>query len=197
MTLFPSAVITSHARERLAERSLLSVPRLVQLLDCRLAKRVSVSKRRSHLVHRLYWSPADEAFYIAVQDVRNGAVLTVLTLEMFDDRYPGHVTGSLRGKVLNKSVLAGTAPKSRWHPQIKTKTYVAARLASAGQVGSGVLGQWDAVLPEPDVNAVGAMQQFWRWVLARVRNRGWPLEALEMVTLRFPFADDAPVPYLC
>lgn len=197
MTLFANAVITEHARERLAERSSLSVAELVRLLDGGLAKRASVSKRRSHLAHRLYWSSVDEAFYIAVQDTRSGTVVTVLTLEMFDDRYPGRVTGKLRGKVLNKSVLAGTAPKSCWHPKIKTSTYVAARLASADQVGTAALGQWSAVLAEPDVNAVGAMRQFWKWVLARMRERGWPLEALEMVTLRFPFADEAPVPYRC
>lgn len=197
MTPFPKAVISQHAQMRLAERSSLCESTLTKLLDDGIAKRASVSKRRSHLVHRLYWSMADEGFFIAVQDIRCGTVLTILTLEMFEIRHPGIVTDKLRRKVLNKSVLAGLAPKSRWQSNVKTRTYVAAHLSSTAYAGATILGLWNAALPEPDVKVIGSMQQFWDWVLARMRSRGWPLETLDTVSLRLPFADEAAVPYLC
>ena len=102
-----------------------------------------------------------------------------------------------RETLLAQAVLAGLAPMSRWQAGIKTATCVAARFVSAGEIGTAILGRWSAALPEPDVNAVGAMQKFWNWVLARMHDRGLPLEELEVVSLRLPFSDDAPVPYLC
>lgn len=197
MTRFPQAVMTHHARERLAVRSALEEPALLDMLDRGLAMRVSVSKYRSHLAHRLYWSQQDKGFYLAVQDVISGSVLTVLTAEMFDAKYPGSVTEKRCNKVLNKAVLAGQACPSNWRLGVETRSYASVRLVSGSAVLDRTLGRWQAELPEPSVVAIGAMKQFWRWVMARVRDRQWPLEALETVRLRLPFGEESQVPYLC
>lgn len=188
--------MTFHASERLAARSCLDAASLVDLLDRGLARRVSVSKARSHLAHRLYWSPRDQDYFVAVQDIVTGNVVTILTARMFDTKYPGILTAKQYDKVVNKSVLAGLACRSHWRATVPTRGYVSARLLCDTHVVERTLGRWQAALPAPHVAAVGAMDKFWKWVGARISALGLPLDSVETVRLRLPYGDGAPVPYL-
>jgi len=73
-------LLTNHAKERLAERTKLSVEMFAQQFDN--FETVSVGYRRAagHW-HRLFYSLPDEKYFVAIQDMRNGDVITVLPLE--------------------------------------------------------------------------------------------------------------------
>lgn len=190
----PRATLTWHATVRLAERSRLEPARLLDILDRDLTRRVSVSRARSHLWHWLYWSPADQDFFVAVQDVVTGHVVTILTAAMFEARYPGLLDAKQYGKVINKAVLAGLAQPSSWRSNVRMTSYVSARLAFDEGPIELTLGRWKTTLPAPDATVVGAMEKFWRWVGGRIRALGLPPGSVATVHLRLPFGDGVPVP---
>lgn len=183
---FPKATLSQHALDRLAERSALSPTRLLDLLNRQLGPKVGCSKKRSHLVHRLYWSPDDSAPFVVVQDVVNGTVLTVLTLDMYRNRHPDNITGLHIRRVVNQAVLAGVASANFWIREDKNP----AVLVHVGFLGDqpSSLGYWNG-LDRPDLDLVGRCREFWEWVVAKLGDRGRPIEGLEWVSARFPGGD--------
>lgn len=191
---FPKAVLSEHAKVRLAERSQLEEMALVGMLNQQMGRKIGVTKCRSHLTHRLYWSPPDQALYIAIQDVVSGTVLTLLTLPMYESFYPGVASARAQQKVINQAILAGYAPGERW-VRSKVDCYVTARIS--GAAGTEVLGYWTAPVDTPDVTEIGRIDAFWKWVIAQLDKRRIALDTLDDVSLRLPFADAQPVPYGC
>ena len=70
---------TRHASARVLDRLSLSPAEVAALLDYDLA--IPVGGRT---VHRLFFSPPDKQCFVAVQDVENAAVLTVLPLDIHE-----------------------------------------------------------------------------------------------------------------
>src|SRR3546814_9499054 len=62
---------------------------------------------RTHLAHRLLWSHVDESLLVAIQDVVDGTILTVLTLEMYCGKYGQNITDRRICRVVNQMVHAG------------------------------------------------------------------------------------------
>src|SRR5690606_23126261 len=133
---------------------------------------------RSHLLHRMYWSPADLALFIAVQDVVNGTVLTILTLEMYQERSSIVITDRQIGKVVNEAVLAGDAPTKMWVPDERPSIRVCAGLSDTEAV---TVGYWNG-LEAPDLEAVGSCRQFWEWLMRKLGDRGYQVANLEWVS---------------
>ena len=72
---------TRHAWARVLDRLSLSPAEVAALLDYELAIPVG---SRGRTVHRLFFSPPDKQCFVAVQDVENAAVLTVLPLDFHE-----------------------------------------------------------------------------------------------------------------
>jgi hypothetical protein len=192
---FPKARLTAHASQRLAARSMLDEQTLIGMFNLQLGRKIGVTKCRSHLLHRLYWSPADQAHFVAIQDVMNGSILTILSMPLYDGFYPDQATERARQKVLNRAVLAGYASAAHWTPSLRTTCYVTARLD--GMSDAEALGCWTGSICEPSPSAIGSIRMFWDWVSARIRRRGLPLDRLVSVELRLPFGEAEAVPFGC
>jgi len=76
--------LTDHARSRLRERTSLSESAFVGLLQN--YQTVSVGYRRSsgHW-HRLFYSQSDRTHFIAIQDIANGDIITILPLDYHEN----------------------------------------------------------------------------------------------------------------
>lgn len=149
----------------------------------------------THLLHRLYWSPADQTHFVAIQDVVDGSILTILSMPLYDNFYPDQATKRACQKVLNQAVLAGHAPAASWGSRLRTTCYVTAHLDEMSAVAT--LGCWTASISEPSPSVIGSMRAFWSWVSARIEQRGLPLDRLVSVELRLPFGEAEAVPYGC
>lgn len=192
--IFTKATLSHHGQARLSERSALASARLLELLNCQRGRKVGCSRRRSHLVHRLYWSPADSACFVAVQDVVIGTVLTILSLDMYRERYPDKLTDIQVQRVVNEAVLCGDAARELWRP---TKRNPPIRiLAGLVDAPPSSLGYWNG-LDTPDLDQVGRCREFWSWVVTRLGNRGCAIDALEWVTAQFPGGDPQLVEFAC
>ena len=110
---FPASRLSGHACLRLSEHFKIVANELLRLLNSGLGKVIGFSEE-THLVHRLVWSHLDGAFLVAIQDVTDGTVLTVLPVDMYRERYGENLTDKRLHHVINQMVHAGYAPPSLW-----------------------------------------------------------------------------------
>ena len=85
---------TLHAKERLQERTTISDIELAHILDNNKAVTVG-HEYQSNRYSRLVFSPADKEFFIAVQDAKSGTVVTILTIEYWNNLSEKHFDGEL------------------------------------------------------------------------------------------------------
>lgn len=90
------AKLTNHAAQRLNQRCTLSVKQFKHIMDKSATVQLS-QQRGGRLVHRLFYSIPDEAWFVAVQDDNTGEVLTTLPLAYFEN-FHGHVSAVDRRK---------------------------------------------------------------------------------------------------
>jgi hypothetical protein len=88
------ATLTSHAKERLQERTSISYIELARILDNNLAVNVG-HEYPSNRYSRLVFSPTDKEFFIVVQDASNGTVVTILTIEYWNNLSEKQFAGDL------------------------------------------------------------------------------------------------------
>jgi hypothetical protein len=74
------AHFSRHARRRLGQRCRMSSGELAEILDRRLAVNTG-RKPGFEKVHLLFFSPRDDAYFVAIQDRLAGTVVTVLPLD--------------------------------------------------------------------------------------------------------------------
>lgn len=75
--------LSSHAIERLGERTQMNVDEMNHLLDHQGYFKLG-SHAGFHRVHLLFYSPKDENFFVAIQDERMGKVVTILPTAYHD-----------------------------------------------------------------------------------------------------------------
>lgn len=71
------AYASSHAAKRIGQRTSMNIQRLMDLLDADVCVNIG-QHAGSHRRHMLFFSPEDHFYYVAIQDSRNGKVITVL-----------------------------------------------------------------------------------------------------------------------
>jgi hypothetical protein len=158
-------------------------------------KRVG-STARSHLVHRLLWSHVDHDFLVVIQDIRDGTVLTVLTLQMYRRDYEHNLTEGRIRKVVNTMVHAGLAPAHLWRPGVQGESVlVFAELKDARMPVP--LGAWKDPVDSPDLARLGTQRDFWSWVADRLTLKACSVDDLLAVRARFSGGDLQDVPYAC
>src|SRR3546814_10376923 len=108
--IFPKSYLSQHAQDRILERLRISPQDLLDLLNGGHGKKIGRSAR-THLAHRLLWSHVDESLLVAIQDVVDGTILTVLTLELYCGKYGKNITDRRICRVVNQMVHAGLVPE--------------------------------------------------------------------------------------
>lgn len=193
---FPVASLSRHAEERLGQRSTLTPAAFLQIMNRQYGKRFGASKARSHLIHRLYWSPADEAFFVAIQDVIDGTVVTILTFEMYGAHFGQNITPQRLSTVINQMVVAGDAQESFWCTDGNPKN-VLVYASVSDRPHPVALGAWKATVEGLNLGVLGTQQGFWRWIADKISARGVALESVEYVTARLPGGDHQYLEYAC
>lgn len=178
MARFPPASLSMHAEQRLSERFKITKESLLGLLNSGLGVRIGASKE-THLIHRLLWSDTDNAPLVAIQDVVDGTLLTLLTADMYQRDYDSRLTE----KRLQRSVdqLAHHRRNQR-SGQEGTSTPGKALIVgyfSDDQVR--ILGTWKEEVPSGNLEALGTAPHFWGWVIQRIHDKELPLERLRSV----------------
>src|SRR3546814_3780470 len=107
--IFPKSYLSQHAQDRILERLRISPQDLLDLLNGGHGKKIGRSAR-THLAHRLLWSHVYESLLVAIQDVVDGTILTVLTLEMYCGKYGQKITDRRICRVVNQIVYEGLLP---------------------------------------------------------------------------------------
>lgn len=195
MTKFPKATLTAHAAQRLAERFRITADELLLLLNTKHGRKIGRS-RDPWIAHRLLWSHVDEALLLAIQDVADGGVVTVLTFEMYRNHYEQNLTDSRIQKVINKMVHAGLAPKRLWKPgYADDQVLVFAQLDDDPKPLS--LGAWRGEVRSADVTLLGGDRRFWTWVAERVAEKGNMVDRIQAVHARFCSGDAHDIAYQC
>jgi hypothetical protein len=85
--IMKTAILTHHAQMRTSQRCSLSPDALKRLLDGGASVTVATQEGGRHMLRLLYSRP-DTAWFIAVQDGKDAAVLTLMPLEYVEDRLP-------------------------------------------------------------------------------------------------------------
>ncbi len=192
-TRFPRAQLTQHAEQRLSERFRISADEFLAILNSNQGKRIGVSER-THVMHRMLWSPVDGALLVAIQDVINGAVLTVLPLAMYRNHYAENVTEHRIRKVINRMVHAGMAPPEMWLPGDREE-YVIVYARITGMTQTLSLGAWKGKVDCYDLSKLGTIECFWIWVAERLTALGQSVGSIEQVTAKFSGGDHQEVEY--
>ena len=178
------ANLTRHASWRLNLRSSLSDEELLTLLSGVRCKTLGVSGR-THLKHRVVWSPVDEDFLVAIQDVRTGTILTVLTLTMYAETYPENINPQPINRTVNLMVYAGLAPLDHWVPG-QNDCRLCLFLYESESNNYFPLGHYPKLLDGPNLKAVESNLAFWNWIASESLARGYDLSRADGVYGRLP-----------
>lgn len=190
---FPPSHLSNHACQRLRERFKIEASELLRLLNSGLGKKIGVSAQ-TQLAHRLVWSPIDQAFLVAIQNVVDGAVLTVLTIEMYQRDYESNLTEKRLRHVVNQMVHSGHAPTCLWK-QGDADEIVSVYATLATSTKTVALGRWRGLLASADLSKLGRQPEFWAWVARTLEERGYDIHALEEISAKFSGCDHKAVPY--
>jgi hypothetical protein len=190
---FPASRLSGHACQRLSERFKIEATELLRLLNAGLGKAIGYSEQ-THLVHRLVWSHLDNQFLVAIQDVTDGTVLTVLRVDMYRERYAENLTDKHLRHVINQMVHAGYAPPSLWVTG-DTQEFVTVHATLATSPTTVALGRWRGLVTSADLSELGRQPEFWEWVVSELARRGHEVSALESISAKFTGGDHQAVPY--
>lgn len=175
MKLLPKSVFTYHAYVRLRERFKITDVKLLELLNTgMLGMRLGIS-RETHLIHRLLWSEEDQDHIVVVQNVVNGEILTLLTVDMYRRDYPTQLSDKKLKKAKNQYKHLYPSPV----PELAKKPSISAFFRSeADGVVFYPLGKWHDVVPLDEIKQLGLKEGFWRWVWERVAEKEIPFDDL-------------------
>lgn len=190
---FPKSTLSLHATQRVAERFRISAEELLEVLNIGQGKRIG-STHGSHLVHRLLWSHVDKDLLVAIQDIRDGTVLTLLPLEMYRRDYEQNLTERRMQKVLNMMVHAGLAPASLWKPGVPDERIMV--VAEVESTAAPVqIGFWRGPVESAYLRRLGEKREFWAWVTGQLQARGGAVEDLVAVRAKFSGGDFEEIPF--
>lgn len=172
---FPRSYFSQHARMRILERFEIAPDALLGLLNQGLGKHIGTSSRETRRVHRMLWSPADEAILVAIQNISDGYVITVLTLDMYLRDYAENVTPKTVQRVINRMVYAGHAPDHLWvKVDSKDSPWIYVEVGTTKR--TVMIGPWTDPMTVPRPHELGRCKKFWNWVAKRAIKKKIPLD---------------------
>lgn len=191
------ATMSPNAEESLNLCSTLSPTMFLTIMNRQYGKCVGTTKVKKHsIVNRLYWSPSDQAYFVAIQNLNDGKVLTVLNLETYCAYFPQKISSKKLAAVTNEMVIAGEAPEWLWRRPSRAQN-VLVYATVAGFACPLALGRWRMTMERFDLSLLGAQKNFWRWIANKISARGAALENLEWVTARLSGGDHQYLTYNC
>lgn len=191
MPRWSNSVFTSHAQERLSERFEISEEQLLEQLNVgRLGVKLGVSKE-THLVHRLIWSEYDNNHIVIIQDVINGSILTVLTVDMYRRDYPER----LNDKRIQKAINQLKNRKSKMDVCPQKPSISAIFVFDDGRRLVRSIGKWKEKISMEEIEYLGSRQEFWDWVLESIAKKELPLNDLQYVSGGYSMADRVRIEY--
>jgi len=192
---FPKSTLSAHATVRLSERFRISSADFLKLLNAGQGKKIGISSS-TRLAHRLLWSHVDEQLLVAIQDVVNGTILTVLTIEMYCRDYNSNITDGRIIKVINMMVHSNLAPASLWRPGAPDEC-VTVYATIQDSLKPVALGRWRGVVESVNLHDLGKIPEFWSWIVNKILAKGYMTEHLASVQARFSGGDLQDIPYAC
>lgn len=192
----PPARLTRHAQQRIGDRLSTDAADVAAILDHDLA--VLVGTTSGHL-HRLFFSPADEQCFVAIQDQENGDVVTILPLDYHSslawevsletqERAESLLLGSKRSAAQAKSPSGPELPHatttgggSGRSQTFRIGCYV---FASDGRLRGRSLGSMPLARVGGDLSAVPKSDDVLAEIRRRVAESLQPDEVLEVVFVR-------------
>ena len=100
-----SSKLTIHGKERLYERTKLLKEELFEMLKKERCVILKLEEYTNKL-HKLFFSMVDREHFVAIQDIADGCVVTVLTLE-----YYANLCGQVKNSKLNEATKKAIANK--------------------------------------------------------------------------------------
>lgn len=198
MAIYPKVWLTRHALLRLRERTRLTAEALESIYKGGFVVKVGNCRKpgKHYLVHHLFFSPPDRSFFVAILDVSDGAIITLLTWNQYRNHYTVASIGARALREVNRMVLEGLAPKSCWQKNAKgERALVYANFGT--DIRQAPLGAYAATLSGPDLQGLGSLSKFWRWIAERCEALELPLDQIHTVTARLPYGDAQEIHYLC
>lgn len=191
MPFWTNALLTTHAKARLAERSKMHEEELLdQLNNGNVGIKLGVSKE-TNLAHRLVWSEADNNHIVIIQDVINGSVLTVLTIEMYKRDYSDRVNdiyiAEAKAQIINrKRKLANQQRKISITGMFKSND---------GKLYAKTIGKWKDNISTDEIESLGRNEFFWVWVMGNIQKKELPLDNLKYITAGYSMTDRVRIEY--
>jgi hypothetical protein len=186
MALRQPTRFTTHAFERVLQRLALSHAEVAAILDHDLAVMVGIDSFSNRL-RRVFLSVPDSEFFVAVQDIRNGEVVTVLPLDYH---------ANLRWPIKEKHLVEAAAKMGRPAPNVRGLAGVipkvprsAIRIACAWPDKNGSprlknLGSWPAEEAPADIALLAHIPEFVREIMTRAAAKGIPCRSPLQIYLR-------------
>jgi hypothetical protein len=190
MPRFPPASLTQHARQRLTERFRITEDAFLWLLNANLGVRLGVSTETNRL-QRLMWSVDDACPLVVIQEVVSGAVLTVLTVDMYRRDYGERLSERRLERALGQLARWGIVlakHRQNANPRVRVVGYF--EELEGGDARPIALGTWDDSDRLVNLEQLNSNRHFWQWVVECVQSRNAPLERLRSVVARFSGSDE-------
>ena len=187
MPRWTNAILSNHAKSRLSERFEIDEANLLdQINHGDMGVKLGVSTE-SHLVHRLIWSDLDNDHIVLIQDVINGVILTVLTIEMYKRDYSDRVDEKKISRAINQfknrsQKYLGKEKKKR----LKVFCFFKPEL---GQPYFKPIGEWKKLPPNEQIVNLECDEDFWRWVDNALVKKGFLKNELLYITAGYSIMD--------
>jgi len=180
------AAFTRHAWQRVLGRLSLTPLEVAQVLDWDLCVDVGVETGK-HRVHRLFYSAPDDICFVAVQDQRNGAVITILPLDyhetlawpvsdMAQMQAQTFITGAAPS--MTRSTAAGSSGTTS---QFRVGAYFR---TATGELKAANLGSWPGSPYEHRIESLLEDDLFFATIRSRLADRGLTAAGVESVYVR-------------
>ena len=164
MPTLMKSIFSTHVRERIAERLRLSPESVAHLLDEGRTVLVG-SEPGSNREHRLFYSPPDQQWFVAVQDHTDGVVVTLLPVDY-------HQTlawvVSEEAKRTARAMATPTVPRTAREQAYSLKVYASNR---KGKTKWRALGTWRGPTRSPQ--ALTTVPYFLDTVARRLADKGF------------------------
>jgi len=180
-----TAILTKHARERLALRTRLTPEDFGNLLDG--YRTISVGyEPDTYRWHRLFFSAPDMRHYVAIQDISNGVVITILPID-----YHENLAWKISAKRLRRAVaLVSTRLEDQLYPTPAHDSFPGIRAGIAGHFWKTTqtteihnLGRYRFKTTPEDADDVLQDDAFIATLIVRVRQKKLSIKLLDELWL--------------
>lgn len=193
MPRWTSTNFTKHASQRLKERFTIPPDTLIEQLNIgQLGVRLAM-QGETRILHRLTWSETDNDYLVVVQDVVDGNIITILSLDMVKLKYPEKITEArlrrAKNQVLNRIKQVGSCDKKVTNNKNKPKLAVyGGFIINDSSFELKMIGRWKNV-PEDELAQLASQEEFLVWVGEKIIDKSYDLSALKYISVGYKLTE--------